>query len=222
MGDMQDEPIPASAPLPPATRGSLVRRGLRLEYLTIGWNLIEGVVALLAAVAAGSVVLLGFGIDSFVETASGGVMVWRLRAERRRPERDLEALEGLARRLVAVSLFALAIYVAAEAGRTLWRREMPEASLVGIVLTATSLVVMWWLARAKQAAASALDSRAMTADAFQTTACFWLSLSALVGVGLNAALGWWWADPAAALVMTVFVVREAMEAWRDDPCCDRC
>jgi divalent metal cation (Fe/Co/Zn/Cd) transporter len=200
-------------------RGEVLQRALGLEYLTVGWNLVEGVVAVAAALAAGSVALLGFGIDSFVESASGAVLIWRLLAERRTA--DPEAIERLDRRahqLVGATLFLLAAYVAIDASLALWHRERPEASPVGIALTSISMAVMIWLARAKRRAASGLGSQALEADAFQTTACFWLSVITLAGIGLNAALGWWWADPVAAIGMTTLLVHEGCEAWRGDEC----
>jgi divalent metal cation (Fe/Co/Zn/Cd) transporter len=206
----------------PDLRPEQVGRALRLEYLTVGWNIVEGVVAVTAALVAGSVALLGFGIDSFVECASGLVMVWRLRAERqhRLAEAQLDATERRARRMVALSLFLLAAYVSGDAALTLWRGERPLFSAVGVALTAVSLVVMLWLARAKRRAATELGSRAMEADAFQTTACWWLSLAALVGVGLNGIFGWWWADPAAAFVISGLIVKEGREAWAGErECC---
>jgi divalent metal cation (Fe/Co/Zn/Cd) transporter len=197
-----------------------LRRALVLEYLTVGWNVAEGIIAIAAAVAAGSVALLGFGIDSFVEVLSGGILIWRLVTEKGTMDPEaVERLDRRAHRLVALSLFALAAYVASDGLWTLWRREHPQPSTVGIVLTAVSIVVMWWLARAKSRAATALGSRALAADAFQTTACFWLSIITLVGVGLNALFGWWWADPAAAMGMTYFLAAEGREAWRGEDCC---
>lgn len=197
-----------------ADRPSLLVHGLRLEYLTVGWNVIEGLVAVTAAVAAGSVALLGFGIDSFVETGSGLIIVWRLLAEQRHADHErTEAVERRAQRLVAASLVALAAYIVFDAVSTLLAGERPAPSPVGVALAALSLGVMWWLARAKRRTAIALGSRAMEADAFQTTACWWLSLAVLVGVGLNTAFGLWWADPVAALVIPVFLLREAREAW---------
>lgn len=207
-----------SAPLA-ADRSLLVRRGLRLELLTVAWNVFEAAVAITAAVAAGSVALLGFGVDSLIETASGGILIWRLKAEARMVDDEaVEALDRRAHKLVALSLLLLAVYIAVDAARSLWLRERPEPSLAGIALTAASLAVMMWLARAKRRAARALESRALEADAFQTTACWWLSVTTLAGVGLNAAFGWWWADPAAALGMTLFLVREAREAWSGEEC----
>lgn len=192
-------------------------RAARLEYLTVGWNVLEGLIAVFAARAAGSVALLGFGIDSFVESASGCVLLWRLAAER--SARDAEGVEDLdrrARKLVGLSLFLLAAFVVLDSAWTLWRREKPDPSLVGIALTAVSIGVMWWLARSKRRVARILNSRALEADSFQTTACFWLSIIVLCGVGLNAAFGWWWADPVAALAMTWFIVREGREAWEGE------
>lgn len=203
------------------TRAQLLARGLRLEYLTVGWNIVEGLVAVAAALAAGSVALLGFGIDSFVETASGLILVWRLHAERRAVDHErIEDVERRAQRLVAASLVALAVYIVFDAVTTLLAGDRPDASLVGVGLAAVSLAVMWWLARAKRRTAIALGSRAMQADAFQTTACWWLSLTVLAGVGLNTAFGLWWADPVAALIIPVFLLREAREAWDGEECDD--
>ncbi|HEX4824261.1 MAG TPA: cation transporter [Candidatus Polarisedimenticolaceae bacterium] len=198
-----------------ANRAALISRALRLEYLTVAWNLFEGLIAVVAAAMAGSVALMGFGIDSFIESASAGVMIWRLRSENDRLERP-------AQRLVGASLFLLAGYIVADSAWTLWTRERPHPSAVGIVLTVISLFVMIWLARAKRRAAAALESRALEADAFQATACWWLSLSALSGMALNAAFGWWWADPVAALIMTFFIGREGLEAWRGEDHCADC
>ncbi len=198
-------------------RPHLLVRALRLEYLTVGWNVVEGVIAIAAALAAGSVALLGFGIDSFVESASGSVLIWRLLAERRATDAErIEHVERRAQRLVAASLALLAAYIAWDSITSLVAGERPEPSLVGIVLAAVSLAVMWWLARQKRRVGIALGSRAMTADAFQTDACFWLSLFLLVGIGANALFGLWWADPLAAAGMAVFIAREAVEAWRGD------
>lgn len=197
-----------------ATREVLVRRGLLLEYLTVGWNVIEGVIAIAAGVASGSVALVAFGIDSFVETISGAVLIWRLRTEERGGLDDL-ALERVERRaelLVGAAFMVLAAYVAFESLRTLVAAEAPDASPVGILLTAVSIGVMLWLAKAKRETGEALGSRALIADSKQTRACWYLSAVALVGLGLNALLGWWWADPVAALAIAVLLVREGWEA----------
>jgi divalent metal cation (Fe/Co/Zn/Cd) transporter len=210
---------------PPCDRTRLLRDALRLEYLTVGWNVIEGLVAVTAALAARSVALFGFGLDSFVETGSALILVWRLGAERDAAaggraldHAAIERLDRRAHRLVGLSLFLLATYVALDALGALWRRERPEPSLPGIAITALSLGVMVWLARAKRRVAARLASRALAADSFQTTACWWLSLITLGGVGLNLLLGWWWADPVAALGMTWFLAAEGREAWRGEDC----
>ena len=198
-----------------------LRRALVLEYLTVGWNVAEGIIAVAAAVASGSVALLGFGIDSFVEVLSGGILIWRLASEKGTMDHEaVERLDRRAHRLVAISLFALAAYVASDSLWTLWHRDHPRPSAVGIVLTSVSIGVMWSLVGAKRKAAAALGSRALEADAFQTTACWWLSVITLLGVGLNALFGWWWADPVAALVMVPIIAREGIEALRGETCCD--
>ncbi|MGH7477864.1 MAG: cation diffusion facilitator family transporter, partial [Longimicrobiales bacterium] len=150
--------------------------------------------------------MLGFGIDSFVESASGSVLIWRLLAEGRISDHEaVEALERRALKLVALSLFLLAAFVIIKAVLTLVQQERPDPSPVGIAVTSLSIGVMWWLARAKRSTAIALGSRSLEADAFQTTACWWLSIIVLGGIGLNALFGWWWADPVAAIGMTYFL-----------------
>lgn len=208
---------------PTVLRHQALSRASNLEYVTVGWNVLEGLIAILAAHAAGSVALLGFGIDSFVESASGVILLWRFAAERSiRDHREIEVLDQRARKLVGLSLILLAAFVAVDSLWTLWHGEKPEPSVIGIALTAVSIGVMWWLARSKRRIAQLLGSRALEADSFQTTACFWLSIIVLCGVVLNAAFAWWWADPAAALAMTFFIVREGREAWRGGEDCSNC
>jgi cation diffusion facilitator family transporter len=199
-------------------RSQNLRRGLRLEYLTVGWNVIEGIVAVGAGIAAGSVALIGFGVDSFVETISGAVLIWRLSAEARGDldEEAVERVEHRAERFVGLAFLLLAAYVGFEAIRSLLTQEAPEASPVGIVLTALSIAVMLWLARQKRVIGEALGSRALIADAQQTYACWYLSIVALVGLALNAVFGFWWADPVAALGIVVLLVREGIEAIRGE------
>lgn len=198
-----------------ATRSLLLARAVRLEYLTVGWNIVEGLIAVGAGLAAGSIALIGFGVDSFVETISGSILLWRLRAEAggHADEASIEHVERRAERLVAASFAVLAAYVAFEAVRTLADQERPAASPVGIVLTAVSIGVMLWLARAKRETGEGLGSRALIADSKQTYACWYLSVTTLAGLALNAVSGLWWADPVAALVIAAFLVREAREAW---------
>jgi divalent metal cation (Fe/Co/Zn/Cd) transporter len=204
-----------------APRQQHLERALRLEHLTVGWNVLEGAVAIAAALGARSVVLLAFGIDSFIECASGLVMIWRLRAEQRREMTvaELDATERRAERLVAASLFLLAAYVAFDAVQSLLERDRPSFTAAGIALAALSMAFMTWLARAKQRVAADLGSRAMQADAFQTTACWWLSLATLAGVGLNGLFGWWWADPVAAIAIVLVIVREGRNAWAGERAC---
>lgn len=201
-----------------ATRDRLLARGLRLEYLTVGWNLLEGAVSIGAALAAGSVALLGFGVDSFVESVSGLVLIWRLRAEQRGEldEAAVERVEHRAERIVAISLLLLGAYILVDAAWSLVHADRPSASPVGIIVTALALGVMGFLARAKRTTGEALGSRALIIDAFQTTTCLWLSVTTLVGLAANALLGWWWADPVAAIVIALLVLREAIEAWRGE------
>lgn len=197
-------------------RAKDVRRGRRLEYLTVGWNSLEGVIAVGAGLVAGSIALVGFGFDSAIEVASGVALLWRLHMDA--PERR-ERAEQVALKVVGVSFLALAAYVAFDALRSLVTREPPEASYVGIVLAALSLVVMPVLARAKRRVAAKINSRALEADSRQTDICAYLSAILLGGLILNALFGWWWADPAAALLMTPIIGKEGVEALRGETCC---
>lgn len=197
-------------------RLALVRRGRLLEYLTIGWNSLEAVIAIGAGLVAGSIALIGFGFDSVIEVTSGAALLWRLHMDA--PERR-ERAEEVALKLVGWSFLLLAAYVAFDAVKSLFNREPPEASYVGIALAALSLVVMPVLARAKRRVAAGLNSRAMQADSRQTDICAYLSAILLGGLILNALLGWWWADPAAALVMVPVIAKEGVEALRGETCC---
>jgi cation diffusion facilitator family transporter len=202
-------------------RRELLRRASALGWFTVGWNLAEGVVAIIAAVVAGSRALLGFGLDSFVESLSASVLIWRLRAERTDPERA-EHVEQRAVRLIGLTFFVLAAFVAFEALRSLVNATEPESSAVGIAITSLSLVVMPILARQKRAVGVALGSRAVEADSTQTIVCVYLSVVVLVGLLLNALFGWWWADPIAALLVVGLLAREGWEALHAtavDDCC---
>lgn len=205
------------------TRNELLQRALRLEGLTISWNVIEAVVAVGAGLLAGSVALVGFGLDSTIETIAATALYIRLRAEMNgASEEEAEAHEARALRIVAATFFLLAAYIAYEAGSTLWFREPAAPSRVGIALAALSLAVMPFLALAKYRTGQALKSRALIADAKETIACSYLSLALLLGLGANAWFGWWWADPVAALAMLPWVVREGWEAFEEsqDDCGD--
>jgi divalent metal cation (Fe/Co/Zn/Cd) transporter len=194
-------------------RAALLRRGIRLEGLTVGYNALEGLIAIGAGLAAGSVALVGFGVDSVIEVTSGGLLWWRMRAELGSAPLG-PAVEARAARWAGMLLLALAVYLIVESARRLLRQDRPEESIVGIGLMVASLVVMPLLARAKLRTADALGSRALRADAHETIVCAWLSLTTLCGLALNAAFGWWWADPVAALAMVPLVVREGAEAVR--------
>src|SRR5438876_1121941 len=194
-------------------RVAVLRRGVALEGMTVGYNALEGVIAIATGLAAGSVALTGFGIDSVIEVTSGVLL--RLRAEL--GSRELgPAVEARAARWAGVLLLALAVYIVAESGRRLLTGDRPGESVVGIVLTALSLTVMPLLARAKLRVATSLGRRARRAAAHETIVCAWLSATTLLGLGLNAVLGWWWADPVAALAMLPLIVREGVEAWRGE------
>ena len=199
-------------------RPALVRRGLRLNWLTLAYNTVEAVVSVAAGLVAGSVALLGFGVDSGIEVTASVAAQWRLRVDVD-PERR-ERVERLTRRVIGASFLALAVYVVVDSLTTLWKREAPEASRLGLVILVLSVVVMPVLARAKRRVALALKSRALEADAAQTSLCAYLSVIALAGVGLNAALSWWWADPVAALVMVPIIAKEGIEGVRGESDCD--
>ena len=199
-------------------RGDLVRRGLRLNYITLAYNVIEAVVSLIAGWMAGSVALLGFGIDSVIEVTASGAAQWRLRVDLD-PQRRIR-VERFTVRIIGWAFLALATYVLLDAAKTLWLRERPESSTVGIVLLALSAVVMPLLARGKRAVARGLSSKALEADAAQTSLCAYLSVIALAGVALNAALGWWWADSVAALAMVPIIAKEGLAGVRGEPACD--
>jgi divalent metal cation (Fe/Co/Zn/Cd) transporter len=195
------------------SRDAILRRGSRLEYLTIGWNLLEGLVGIIFGALAGSIALLGFGLDSGIEVFSGAVLLWRLNSDTRDSER-------LAARLVGASFLMLSAYILYEAVHALVLREPPRESLPGILLAVVSLIAMPLLAAAKRRVARDLGSGAMHADSRQTDFCAYLSGILLLGLILNAVAGWWWADPVAALIMVPLIAKEGIEGLRGDVCCE--
>ena len=199
------------------TRRAVVQRGKRLEYFTIAWNSLEGLVAVVAGAIAGSISLIGFGIDSFIEVTSGATLLWRMSVDANQHTRERN--ERLSIRVVGVCFIALAVYVAWESVFDLIARKTPEHSVPGILLACVSLVVMPILSRAKKRVGIELGSPAMQADAKQTDFCVYLSVILLAGLLLNAALGWWWADPVAGLVMTPMIAKEGVEAVKGKACC---
>jgi len=199
-------------------RQALVRRGLQLNYLTIGYNTLEAIVSMVAGFIAGSVSLVGFGVDSVIEVTASAAAQCRLRADLD-PARRAH-VEGVTRRVIGASFLALSAYVTIESIVTLVRREAPEPSLIGLAVLVLSAIVMPLLARAKHRVAHALGSHALEAEATQTSACAYLSIIALTGVAANTFGGWWWADPLAALGMVPILVKEGLEGLRDESCCD--
>ncbi|MDQ3785218.1 MAG: cation transporter [Actinomycetota bacterium] len=201
------------------TRKKRLRRGLLLEYFTVGWNVLEAVVGLTAGFFAGSVALVGFSLDSIVEASSGSILIWRLRSEER-DTRTAEEVERKAIRLVAVAFLALAAYVGGRALVDLVTQSHADESVPGIILAIVSLIVMPVLAWQKRIVARQLDSRALQADSTQTTLCTYLSAFLLVGLVTNGLFGWWWADPLAGLAIAVFAAKEGSELWNaKDLCC---
>jgi divalent metal cation (Fe/Co/Zn/Cd) transporter len=199
-------------------RAHLVRRGRYLEYFTIGYNSLEGLIAVGAGLVAGSVALVGFGFDSLIEVTSGSVLLWRLHADVDEGRR--ERVETISLRLVGVCFVVLALYVSYDSIKSLLKREAPDESLIGIVLAAVSLIIMPLLVRAKRKVARSINSGALMADSKQTELCTYLSAILLGGLLLNALLGWWWADPVAALIMVPIIAKEGIEALRGESCCD--
>jgi len=201
-------------------RAIAVRYGRRLEYFTIGWNTIEGLVAVIAGAVAGSVSLIGFGIDSFIEVTSGSALLWRMSVDAdvyRRERNERRALQ-----IVGLCFLCLAAYIAYESAMDLWSQRAPEHSIPGIVLACVSLVVMPLLSRAKRRVGHSLDSGAMHADAKQTEFCTYLSAVLLAGLMLNAFFGLWWADPVAGLTMVPIIAKEGIEGLQGKGCNDCC
>jgi len=198
-------------------REEAAHRGKRLEYFTIAWNSLEGIVGIAAGAIAGSISLVGFGIDSLIEVTSGATLLWRMAADADVERRERN--EAISLRIVGACFLGLALYVGGEAVVDLARKTAPARSIPGIVLAVVSLIVMPLLSRAKKKVGDALGSAAMSADARQTDFCVYLSAILLVGLLLNATIGWWWADPLAALVMVPFIVKEGFEGIRASRCC---
>jgi divalent metal cation (Fe/Co/Zn/Cd) transporter len=194
-----------------AQKAEWIRRGRRLQYFTIVYNSLEALISLVAGFLAGSVSLVGFGLDSLIEVTSGGAVLWRLHDE---------AAERIALRIVGWCFLCLATYLAVDSSTMLYRHEEAQRSVAGILIAAASVVIMPVLARAKRKVAAGLGSSAMHADSRQTDFCTYLSAILLCGLALNAAFGWWWADPAAALAMSPVIAKEGIDALRGKQCGD--
>jgi divalent metal cation (Fe/Co/Zn/Cd) transporter len=199
-----------------AARLALVKRGRKLEYFTIAYNCLEGMIAIIAGLIAGSIALVGFGFDSVIEVTSGAALLWRLHADADLHRR--ERVEGIVLRIVGICFLLLGAYMALDSIKTLISHEKPEHSTVGIIVAAASLIIMPLLTRAKRRVARSINSNSLAADAKQTELCAYLSGIMLGGLALNTLLGWWWADPIAALVMVPIIIKEGIEALRGKPC----
>jgi divalent metal cation (Fe/Co/Zn/Cd) transporter len=203
-------------------REVLIRRAFRLEYATVFWMVVEAMVAIAAGIGARSVTLTAFGVDSLIELASAGVLLWRLTVELRRGRALAEAAERVASRIGGALLFALAAYVVAAAGWSLWTRRGAEFSSPGLVVSVAAIPVMYLLARRKLAVAEALGSRALRADAVESITCGYLSVVVVAGLLVQRVTGAWWVDAATSIGIVWFVVKEGREAWRGEDCCDHC
>ncbi len=189
----------------------LRRRGFALEYATMAWMVAEASVAVTAGVLASSIVLIGFGLDSVIEFAAAIIVIWQLRGEVAGQQRETRAV-----RLIGLTFFALAVYLATESVHDLLTHAKPGESAAGLAITAAALIVMPVLAAAKRRTGQAMGNRTLVTDSAETFICAYTTAAALAGVGLNTTLGWWWADPAAALVIAALAVKEGLEAWRGD------
>ena len=198
-------------------RQAIAHRGKRLEYFTIVWNFLEGFVAIAAGAVSGSISLVGFGIDSFIEVTSGATLLWRMSVDSDVDRRERN--EKVSLRIVGVCFLALAVYITCESVSDLARKTTPEHSILGIALACVSLVVMPILSHAKRKIGNALSSAALNADARQTDFCVYLSAILLAGLVLNAGLGWWWADPIAALTMVPIIAKEGFDGLMARTCC---
>lgn len=202
-------------------RANAVRRVRRYNNLTLGWNVIEGVVAIGAGIVAGSISLIAFGLDSGVEVSTSLVLMWRLAQERRGG--CMGDIDARATKVIAACFAVLAVYVTVEAVGQLTTRTAPDVSVAGMVLAAAAVVVMPLLARAKKRLGPVLGSQAVVSESRQTELCAWLSGVVLIGLALHATLGWWWADPVAALVLAGFAGFETVRTWQaerlEDTCC---
>jgi divalent metal cation (Fe/Co/Zn/Cd) transporter len=215
---MESGALPLVRRQPDQRRPALVQRARFLARLGLLWHGVEAAIAIAAGIVAGSVALIGFGADSVVESVAGVVVLWRFAGDRRASD----LAEVRAYRLIAISFWVIAAWIAVEAGLQLLGGGHAEVSRVGIGLALVTLVTMPPLGLAKARVAEQLDSAATRAEGRQNMLCAYLSTALLVGLGANALAGWWWADPITALAIAGFAVREGREAWRGETCCDAC
>ena len=198
---------------------NLHRKALILSYITVGYNIAECLVSIFAGVLAGSIALIGFGLDSLVESLSGSVMIWRFRRHEKMSEEEEEDLEKKAARMISVTFFILGAYVLYESAKKLIVHEVPHPSLLGIVIAFVSLITMPVLFYLKYKIGKKIGSRSLVADSKQTLACMFLSLALLIGLGLNYLFGIWQADPIVGLVIVSLLFKEGYETWKEEEVC---
>lgn len=201
-------------------RAGVVQQAFRLEYLTVAWMFIEAGVAISAGIAARSITLLAFGVDSLIELASAAVMIWRLTVELQKGQAVAESLEQCASRIGGILLFALSAYVAVEAGWSVWTQQGQEFSWPGLLISVAAIPLMWVLSRRKLHLADALGSRALRTDAVESIACGWLSFVVVVGLLAQLLAGAWWIDAVTSVPILWLLIKEGREAWEGEEDCD--
>jgi len=197
----------------------LHKKALLLSYFTVGYNVLEGIASIFAGLFAGSIALVGFGSDSFVESLSGGVMIWRFRKHGKITEEEEEKVELKATRLIAYTFFILGFYILYESVKKLCFHEIPDPSLLGIIIAIVSIIVMPVLFYMKYQTGKSVNSKSLVADSKQTLACTFMSVALLIGLGLNYLYGLWWADPVVGLIIVVFLIKEGYTTFKEGKIC---
>ncbi len=198
---------------------SLHKKALSLSYFTVGYNVLEGIVSIIAGSLAGSIALVGFGLDSFVESLSGSVMIWRFRKHGKMTEEEEERVEAKAIRLIAYTFFILGSYILYESVKKLCFHEIPYPSLLGIIIAIVSMIVMPVLFYIKYRTGKSINSKSLMADSKQTLACAFLSVALLIGLGINYLYGLWWADPVVGVIIVIFLIKEGYTALKEGKVC---
>jgi cation diffusion facilitator family transporter len=198
---------------------NLHKRALGLSYFTVGYNIAEGIASIAAGFWAGSIALVGFGLDSFIESMSGSIMIWRFRKHEKLSQEEEEKIEKKAVKLVAITFFILGAYVLFESVKKLLRREIPDPSIIGIIIAMISIIVMPILFYLKYKTGKQIKSRSLIADSKETLACMFLSAALLVGLGLNYLYGFWQADPIVGLIIVVYLLKEGYSTWKEEELC---
>jgi cation diffusion facilitator family transporter len=198
---------------------NLHKRALGLSYFTVGYNIIEGIASIAAGFWAGSIALVGFGLDSFIESMSGSIMIWRFGKHEKLSQEEEERIEKKAVKLVAITFFILGAYVLFESVKKLLRREIPDPSIIGIIIAMISIIVMPILFYLKYKTGKQIKSRSLMADSKETLACMFLSAALLVGLGLNYLYGLWQADPVVGLIIVAYLLKEGYSTWKEEELC---